>query len=86
VNVAENSVEKGPLYGVPLIKTLPMQPGKGGGARQLMPTEADLRAIVQDHCRVVAGYEVLLAHFHRLRQLLPELGDLLEAYDDDSEG
>lgn len=62
--------EKGPIYGVDLITTLPMQPGRPNGMLQAMPSAADLYAICQNHARVVAGYEVLLAHWHRAETVL----------------
>lgn len=60
-------VEKGPIYGVELIDTLPL--GKAGGMLQAMPNRDDLRGV---RCaRVAAGYEVLLAHYLELRNQQP---------------
>ena len=58
------TTETGPIYGVPLIDTLPLCEG---GMRQQMPSRHDL-AWCQDvnAYRVAAGYEVLLAHYHRV--------------------
>lgn len=54
--------ERGPIYGVPLIlQTLPI----GGGMYQAMPSRADLEAAKTKHCRLVAGYEVLLTAYHK---------------------
>ncbi len=52
----------GPLYGVQLLETLPIS----GGFLQQMPTRGDLDA-VRKFPRVQAGYEVLLAHYLKLR-------------------
>ena len=52
--------EKGPLYGVELIEDLPI--GEGS-MRQAMPSRSDLTGIAKINQRVVAGYEVLLAHY-----------------------
>lgn len=54
------SEEVGPIYGVRLIRDLSLP----GGMRQAMPSHADLsRAEAKGHTRLVAGYEVLLAHY-----------------------
>ena len=55
--------ETGPIYGTPLIDTLPL--GEGGMLQQ-MPSRADLRMCRGRNERVAAGYEVLLAHYHRV--------------------
>lgn len=55
--------ETGPVYGVPLIDTLPL--GTGGMLQQ-MPSRHDLEECQKRHQRVVAGYEVLLAHYLEL--------------------
>jgi hypothetical protein len=59
--------EVGPVYGVDLIKTLPLG---SGGMLQAMPSCDDLNNVVESGVggcgRVVAGYEVLLSHYHRL--------------------
>ena len=52
--------EKGPVYGVELIDTLPL--GQGG-MLQAMPSRDDLRQVQRFNERTVAGYEVLLAHY-----------------------
>lgn len=55
--------ETGPLYCIPLIEFLPM----GETMRQAMPSRDDLEhCILKDCDRVAAGYEVLLAHYHRV--------------------
>lgn len=65
------TAEKGPMYGrVMLIDSLPISPQNPNGMRQAMPTAEDLQVIMQDHSRVVAGYEVLLQHYqHALKEL-----------------
>lgn len=55
----------GPLYGVPLIDSLPLGTG---GMRQSMPTREDLEQVREVNERVVAGYEVLLGHFLKLKE------------------
>lgn len=54
--------EKGPIYGVPLIDSLPLG---DGGFTQAMPSRSDLEGIrnYRQGQRVVAGYEVLLAAY-----------------------
>lgn len=54
--------ETGPIYGVPLIDSLPM----GETMRQAMPSRSDLIWCKMTHDKVAAGYEVLLAHYHRV--------------------
>jgi len=53
--------QTGPIYGVPLIDTLPL--GLNGGMLQQMPSRADLSDVRQVCERVAAGYEVLLSHY-----------------------
>ena len=55
--------ETGPVYGVPLIQTLP--PGTNGGMMQQMPSRADLSDVRRINERVSAGYEVLLDHYRK---------------------
>lgn len=57
------TTETGPIYGVPLIEFLTLSET----LRQAMPSRADLedsRLLGSD--RLAAGYEVLLAHCHRV--------------------
>ena len=56
--------ETGPIYGIPLIDKLQVN---NDGWIQKMPSRADLQWC-QDAMsyRVAAGYEVLLAHYHRV--------------------
>jgi hypothetical protein len=69
--VASESVEKtgevGPVYGVDLIDSLPLGSGL---MRQAMPSREDLWRLMSNRMhgseRIVAGYEVLLSHYHRL--------------------
>lgn len=59
--------DKGPIYGVELIDSLPLNRG-GSGFRQAMPSAQDL-ASASENCdcvgckRLVGGYEVLLQHW-----------------------
>lgn len=59
----------GPIYTVPLIDSLPLNPENASGTLQQMPTADDLKGIkdYRQGQRVVAGYEVLLHHW-RLQQ------------------
>lgn len=50
----------GPVYGIELIESLPL--GKGS-MQQAMPSRSDLEQVRRVNERVVAGYEVLLAHY-----------------------
>lgn len=52
--------ETGPIYGVPLIKTLPIL---GSMMQQAMPSRQELEDIQQMSVRVAAAYEVLLSHY-----------------------
>jgi hypothetical protein len=70
------SEEHGPIYNVPLIDSLPLTEG---GMRQAMPSRADLDAVHYRHDRVVAGYEVLLAHYQESQAQLSALRAELEA-------
>ena len=69
--------EVGPVYGVvPLIDSLPLG---DGGMFQAMPSREDLQKVLSVNCsyaqvtRVVAGYEILLSHYHRLVKEVAEL-------------
>jgi len=57
------SEESGPVYGVRLIKTLPL--GKGM-MLQAMPSKQDLQQVQKVNERTAAGYEVLLSHYQEL--------------------
>ena len=52
--------ERGPIYDVQLIESLPLG---GGGMMQEMPSREDLMACGKRFQRVAAGYEVLLHHY-----------------------
>ena len=52
--------ERGPVYDVQLIESLPLG---GGGMMQAMPSREDLMACGRRFQRVAAGYEVLLHHY-----------------------
>ena len=54
--------EYGPIYGVELIDSMPLD---GGSMCQAMPSRRDLDAVYKKSIRTVAGYEVLLEHWRR---------------------
>ena len=56
-----NTPELGPIDGVPLIPSLPIN--SNGGMLQAMPSRADLSDVREVNHRVAAGYEVLLSHY-----------------------
>lgn len=70
-----SSIEIGPIYGVPLIQSLPV--GINGGLVQQLPSRADLSDVRELSERVAAGYEVLLSHYRakafRVAELESEL-------------
>lgn len=68
--------QKGPVYGVQLIGSLPL--GKGGMS-QALPSRSDLVAAM-DLPRVVAGYEVLLDHWRHEKGVANILADELAKY------
>jgi len=51
--------ERGPIYGVKLIDTLPIS----GGMSQAMPGREELEKCGKRFIRVAAAYEVLLSHY-----------------------
>lgn len=59
------TVEHGPIWGVELLDSLPLD----GGMRQALPSRKDLDDVRQTNIngndRLVAGYEVLLEHYYR---------------------
>ena len=58
------TTETGPIWNVPLIDTLPLG---DGGMLQAMPSYWHLVWCREaSHERVAAGYEVLLAHYHKV--------------------
>lgn len=59
----------GPIYSVPLIDSLPLNPDNPTGMLQQMPSAADLEGIrnYRQGARVCAGYEVLLHHWRQQR-------------------
>lgn len=65
--MSERTKERGPLYGVALIGSLPL----GGGMRQAMPSREDLELVAEVEPRVTNGYEVLLGHFRSLLRAAP---------------
>jgi hypothetical protein len=62
--------ETGPVYGVELIDSLPL-----GGMTQQMPSRDDLEGVkdYRQGQRVVAGYEVLLAHYKSILKDCPSV-------------
>lgn len=61
---------RGPLHGGELFDVLPYDPTRPGGLLQQMPSADELRSIMQDHVRVVAGYEVMTQYLVACRKLL----------------
>ncbi len=70
--MSSTHIETGPVYGVPLIHTLPI----GGGMMQAMPTRYDLEQARKQNERVVAGYEVLLSHYREQLNEIQRLNSL----------
>lgn len=64
-------MERGPIYGVELLESLPLD----GGMLQQLPGRDDLESIqdLRNGTRIVAGYEVLMEHYHRARAELDAL-------------
>jgi hypothetical protein len=54
--------EKGPIYGIELLKSLPLD---GGTMKQALPNRHDLVQTRSYHDRVSAGFEVLTEHYRR---------------------
>ena len=73
--------EKGPIYGVDLIDSLPLSyPDDGNGMRYAMPSRSTLLG-VKDHKqgqRVVAGYEVLLNHWRAQTLEIERLQEIVD--------
>jgi len=63
--------ETGPIYDIPLIKSMPLS---GGSMRQAMPSRDDLKEVTKRNSRVSAGYEVLLAHYLNLKDAYDRSG------------
>ena len=66
--------ESGPVYGVRLIKSLPLG---SGGMVQAMPSKGDLEQVRKVNERVVAGFEVLTDHYRKQCNEVARLNDLL---------
>lgn len=65
----------GPIYGtVMLLDSLPLG---NGGMIQAMPSVADLKNVMRTSERMVAGYEVLTAHYYRKCEEVEGLKDLI---------
>jgi len=62
------SMKRGPIYGVELLDSLPLD----GGMLQQLPSRDDLESIrdLRNGERIVAGYEVLLEHYRRAKAAL----------------
>ena len=60
-----NETETGPIYGTPLIRTLPLGTG---GMLQACPSRADLEQVAEVNERTAAAYVVLLGHYQRLQE------------------
>lgn len=58
------AIERGPVYGVELLESLPLD---GGSMRQALPSRRDLEHVRKVNERTAAGYEVLLEHYRRLQ-------------------
>lgn len=66
--------ETGPIYGVPLIDSLPLD--SNCGMLQAMPKRSDLEDVQTLSVRTVAGYEVLLSHYLKNQQALAQVFEL----------
>jgi hypothetical protein len=67
----------GPVYGsIPLIDTLPIN---GGSMTQQMPNLDDLKLVRKRSERTVAGYEVLLCHWHNQVEEIKRLKEVITA-------
>lgn len=75
--------EKGPIYGVELIDSLPFGVGP---MRQAMPSRDDLKMVAKVNERTVAGYEILLDHYRfalaAVEGLTKQLADTKAMYED----
>ena len=69
------SSESGPVYGVRLIKSLPLG---SCGMVQAMPSKADLEQVRTVNERVAAGFEVLTDHYREQCNEIARLKDLLQ--------
>lgn len=71
--------EVGPIYGVPLLSSLPLD---GSTMKQALPSRQDLddvrRTKINGNDRVVAGYEVLLEHYRRACEEVERLRAVVE--------
>ncbi len=71
--------EVGPIYGVELLDSLPLD----GGMSQALPSRKDLddvlRTRINGNARVVGGYEVLLEHYRRMSAAVMSMRNLWPA-------
>jgi hypothetical protein len=77
--MSEEQEEFGPIYGVKLVKSLPIA---GSGMFQAMPSRKELEQVRQVSQRLAAGYELLLWNHLQAQQLLngPAGVDLILAH------
>ena len=61
--MSDEKKELGPIYGVELIGSLPLNCKQTSGMNQAMPSKSDLHRAHVLNGRLVAGYEVLLNHW-----------------------
>jgi hypothetical protein len=71
----EKTGERGPIYGVELIDSLPI--GTGGFV-QAMPSRSDLNQARRTGDRLVAGYEVLLRHYSEAVEEIARLNQVVK--------
>ena len=64
--------EAGPIYGVRLLLSLPLD----DGMKQAMPSRRNLEKVKLVNERTVAGFEVLTAHYQARCELLAKILDL----------
>lgn len=68
--IKESRKNLGPVYGVELIRDLPLG---SGGMRQAMPSRQDLKQVREFNERTAAGYEILLQHYLAQRDMIEAL-------------
>ena len=67
-------MERGPIYSVELIDSLPIGTGS---MRQAMPSRDDLNQVVMVNLRAAAGYEVLLDHWRDQQEHIEHMEHLM---------
>ena len=68
----------GPVYGVPLIDSLPLNDGGVGTMKQAMPSGTELADVMGVSMGTVGGYEGLLNHWRAAKTRIAELEKELE--------